>query len=289
MSDDPVDRDIDAAEQSEHGPRLSRLRLLQVGAVGIAGATAGGAVAAQAKAPKKAAPPKKQRLEFFTPYQFALVTEMAEQIFPTDETGPGARVAKVGVYIDGQLAGGWGRGSNWYMHGPFIQPTDTGHGWQVPLVPRDVYRASLPAVDAWSAQLRGGARFVDLSDSDRLQVMNDLRTGRVPLSLAGNLAYTSADFFALFRQNVLEGMFADPKYGGNQGMVGWKWVGFPGDPMRHGDDYYKYIFTNKPYPKENKPLPMLVPGAAAQAKAGTTKASKKKASKHVHRPGMRMP
>ena len=39
----------------------------------------------------------------------------------------------------------------------------------------------------------------------------------------------------MFRQNVLEGMLADPAYGGNKDMVGWKWVGFPGDPMRRGD------------------------------------------------------
>jgi hypothetical protein len=39
-------------------------------------------------------------------------------------------------------------------------------------------------------------------------------------------------------------------------MVGWKWIGFPGDPMRRGDPYRKYIFSKEPYPYESKPLPL---------------------------------
>ncbi len=29
-------------------------------------------------------------------------------------------------------------------------------------------------------------------------------------------------------ENVMEGMFADPIYGGNKDKVGWKMIGFPG-------------------------------------------------------------
>jgi hypothetical protein len=35
-----------------------------------------------------------------------------------------------------------------------------------------------------------------------------------------------------------------------------KWIGFPGDPIRRGDPYAKWIFTDKTYPYEHKPLPM---------------------------------
>ncbi|MCK1978387.1 gluconate 2-dehydrogenase subunit 3 family protein, partial [Jeotgalicoccus huakuii] len=38
----------------------------------------------------------------------------------------------------------------------------------------------------------------------------------------------SADFFALLLQNVREGYLADPLYGGNRDMVGWRLIGFPG-------------------------------------------------------------
>ena len=35
-------------------------------------------------------------------------------------------------------------------------------------------------------------------------------------------------FFAQLLENVREGYFADPLYGGNRGMAAWKWIGFPG-------------------------------------------------------------
>ena len=98
--------------------------------------------------------------------------------------------------------------------------------------------------------------------------MTDLQSGTARRSRsAGSTAFASSDFYAMFRQNVLEGMLADPAYGGNKDMVGWKWVGFPGDPMRYGDVYADYIFTSKPYPHEKNPLPL---GSKA-ARVGTTR------------------
>ena len=38
-------------------------------------------------------------------------------------------------------------------------------------------------------------------------------------------------FFALLRQNVLEGMFSDPLHGGNANLIGWQLIGFPGPYM----------------------------------------------------------
>ncbi len=35
-------------------------------------------------------------------------------------------------------------------------------------------------------------------------------------------------FFGMFLQNVLEGYFSDPIYGGNKDMAAWKMIGFPG-------------------------------------------------------------
>ena len=35
-------------------------------------------------------------------------------------------------------------------------------------------------------------------------------------------------FFSFLLGNTKEGFFADPMYGGNKNMVGWKMVGFPG-------------------------------------------------------------
>ena len=35
-------------------------------------------------------------------------------------------------------------------------------------------------------------------------------------------------FFNTLRTHTIEGMFADPVYGGNKDFAGWKLVGFPG-------------------------------------------------------------
>ena len=57
--------------------------------------------------------------------------------------------------------------------------------------------------------------------------------------------------------------------GGNKGMVGWKWIGYPGDPMRRGDAYYKYIFKpGAKYPYEHKPLPMMAAPIGAARPGG---------------------
>src|SRR5204862_2604469 len=39
---------------------------------------------------------------------------------------------------------------------------------------------------------------------------------------------TSQVFFNTLRTHTMEGMFADPVYGGNKDFAGWKLVGFPG-------------------------------------------------------------
>ena len=244
--------------------RITRLRLLQAGAVGVAGAAASGVLAEDTAAKEGVSSPAP--LRFFTKWEFDTVTEMAETIWPTDDLGPGARVAGVAAYIDGQLAGSWGQGHRLYLNGPFSTPQDSGHGWQIPMTPADVYRAFLPGFDNYARQTFGNA-FTRLNAATQAKALDDLRTGKAVIAIGGSTAFASSDFFTLFRQNVLEGMLADPAYGGNQSMVGWKWIGFPGDPMRRGDIYFQYIFNAKPYPFRNKPLP-LAPSSLTAASRG---------------------
>jgi gluconate 2-dehydrogenase gamma chain len=235
--------------EATSGRRLSRLKLLQIGAVGAAGAaTAGRLPSAEAKESK---PPP---LKFLTKWEFTLVTAMGETIWPTDELGPGARALGVGYYIDGQLASGWGQGHRFYLNGPFFTPADSGHGFQIPLTPSAIYRAFLPSIDQYARTLYGGP-YETLDAANQTKLMNELRAGTPRVALAGSTAFTSADFFTMFRQNVLEGMLADPSYGGNKDMGGWRYVGFPGSPMRKGD-YAKWIFNDKPYPLQYKPAAM---------------------------------
>jgi gluconate 2-dehydrogenase gamma chain len=234
------------------GKPLSRRKLLQIGAVSVAGAAVAGRLPA---AEAKEKPTKPPPLRFLTKWEFALVVAMAETIWPSDELGPGAREACVGYYLDGQLAGGWGQGHRFYLNGPFFTPADSGHGFQIPMTPADIYRAFLPSVDQY-ARTKYGGQYTDLDAATQTKVMTDLRAGTATVALAGSTAFTSTDFFNLFRQNVLEGMLADPSYGGNKNMGGWRYVGFPGNPMRGGADYAKWIFNSKPYPFQYKPAAM---------------------------------
>jgi gluconate 2-dehydrogenase gamma chain len=234
--------------------RMTRLKLLQSGAAGAAGAAAAGVLVGQAEAQQAVAAPA--ALKFLTRWEFELVTAMAEVIWPTDDLGPGARVAGVGYYLDGQLAGSWGQGHRFYLNGPFFTPTDSGHGWQIPMTPSQVYRAFLPGFDQY-VRTRYGDVFQSLPAATQTQAILDLQQNKAAIPIAGSTAFQGSDFFSMFRQNVLEGMLADPAYGGNRDMVGWKWIGFPGDPMRRGDVYHEYIFKpGKKYPFEDKPLAM---------------------------------
>ena len=252
--------------QRFHQRQMTRLGLLKAGAaVGVAGAAGGLAGAGPAEGQTTAAEPP--ALRFLTQWEFDYVTAMAETIWPTDSAGPGARVAGVGYYVDGQLAGSWGQGHRFYLNGPFYTPVDTGHGWQIPMTPSQVYRAFLPGYDVYCKSVYGNP-YPSLSPASQTSAMTDLQTGKASIPLAGSTAFASSDFYAMFRQNVLEGMLSDPAYGGNIDMVGWKWVGFPGDPMRRGDVYADYIFTNKPYPYETKPLPLGSKAATAGTKNG---------------------
>jgi gluconate 2-dehydrogenase gamma chain len=52
-------------------------------------------------------------------------------------------------------------------------------------------------------------------------------------------------FFGVLYQNVMEGMFADPIYGGNRNKAGWKMIGFPGIIAVHAQNVDK--FKDKKY------------------------------------------
>jgi len=256
MNDQDDPRDSAGDDDGAKPRRLSRLRLLQAGAAGAAGVAASGAIAAASEAadsPKDGPPPT---LRFLTKWEFEFITAMADTIWPTDDLGPGARAAGVGYYIDGQLSGAWGQGHRMYLNGPFFTPADSGHGWQIPMSPSQVYRAFLPGFDQYVRATYGNV-YQALPAATQAQAITDISSNKAVIPLAGSTAFRAGDFFTMFRQNVLEGMLSDPAYGGNRDMVGWKWIGYPGDPMRRGDNYYKYIFKHDAkYPYEHKPLAM---------------------------------
>jgi gluconate 2-dehydrogenase gamma chain len=151
---------------------------------------------------------------FFSPAEAAFVEAAAARMIPSDSTGPGAAEAEVPRFIDRQLAGPYGEGDRFYW-----QPTQ---GWQMG-PPASVYRAGIAAVDAWSGATYGRP-FAALDPATQDSALKALEDGTAALG-GGTDAKA---FFALLLQNVIEGYFADPIYGGNRDMGAWAMIGFPG-------------------------------------------------------------
>jgi len=126
----------------------------------------------------------------------AMVEAIGARIWPGSPSDPGAREAGTVHYVDRALAGAY---AVWL-------PT---------------YRAGLRQLDA-AAKKKHGKSFVALAPRKQDAMLTALSEGR----LAG--VQDGARFFVVVRVHTLEGLFADPMYGGNRGLVGWRAVGYPG-------------------------------------------------------------
>ena len=217
------------------GGGLSRRSLL------TGAAAAGGAVALSGvvgRSPAAATPPP-ARLRALTPAEAAIVGAMADRIFPPGPKDPGAVDLGVVTFLDGQLAGGWGSGAGMYRGGPFHEAQTSGHGYQLALTPRELYAHVLKEIDDYCRQTQKGKGMAELTEAQQDAVMTALDAGKVPIGLGtATNGYSSASFFADFQKVVNEGLFSDPIYGGNRGTGGWRWLGYPGDPMAYGDAYW---------------------------------------------------
>jgi gluconate 2-dehydrogenase gamma chain len=160
---------------------------------------------------------------FFTSAEAAAVDAIVDRLIPTDELGPGARDAGVTTFIDRQLTGPYG-GHDWlYMQGPFSDKPLPTQGLQSPLTPRQQYRLGLAALHAYCTASHGGRGFIDLSADEQDKLLTAMEKGEVSLP-----NFSAKMLFGAIYANTMEGYFADPIYGGNRDMAGWKLVGFPG-------------------------------------------------------------
>lgn len=176
---------------------------------------------------------------FFNADEAAFVEAACARIVPADATGPSALEAGVPLFLDRQLAGDYGKGTRWYMQGPFGKSTGT-QGYQSKFPPAGLHRAAMKAIGAHLGQ-NGGTPFHKRSAADQDAFLKDLEAGKVDLGPDAD----AKSYFALLLQNVMEGYFADPLYGGNRGMAAWKMIGFSG--ARY--DQRAYVLTyGKPYP-----------------------------------------
>jgi gluconate 2-dehydrogenase gamma chain len=161
----------------------------------------------------------------------ATVAAFAERLMPGAPGKPGARDAGVLNYIDLALAGAY---------------ADL----------QDFYRRGLTSLEAYCRKTND-ASFVKLSTAKQDEVIAALEQGKA----TGFTWPTAQAFFNTVRTHTMEGMFADPVYGGNKDFAGWVLVGFPGaQPLfSPADMQSKDAFTGAP-----------VTGLQAQAPARRT-------------------
>jgi gluconate 2-dehydrogenase gamma chain len=189
-----------------------------------------------ADAPRPAEPGPYQ---FFTPEEAAFIEAAVARLIPADDLGPGAKEAGVPTFIDRQLAGSYGRAETWYMLGPW-HPGEPTQGYQSRLTPAQMYRYALKALDEHLRKQPSGKPFAELSTADQDSTLGDMETGKINLPGVSIQA-----FFEVLLQNTIEGFFADPLYGGNRDMVGWRLIGFPGARYDYRDFVAKH---GQPFP-----------------------------------------
>jgi gluconate 2-dehydrogenase gamma chain len=159
---------------------------------------------------------------YFTADEQAFIETAVDRIIPPDSTGPSATEANVPFFLDRQLAGPFGRGDHYYLGGPWPKGTPQ-QGYQSRYSPAQLYRAAIAATGKYVSGKYGGKNFKQLAVADQDTVLKGLESGTIKLDGADGKA-----FFTMFLQNVKEGYFSDPIYGGNKDMAAWKMIGFPG-------------------------------------------------------------
>jgi gluconate 2-dehydrogenase gamma chain len=135
---------------------------------------------------------------FFNYEQASTVAAFTERLMPGAPGKPGARDAAVLNYIDLALAGAY---------------ADL----------QDFYRRGLAQLDAYCHATHKQS-FTQLDPARQDEVLAALEQGKAP----GFTLPRAQEFFNVVRTHTMEGMFADPIYGGNRDFAGWRLVGFPG-------------------------------------------------------------
>ncbi len=221
---------------------LPRRRFL-LGA-GLAGASVATGLAppaaaeAQTQSPAPAGAPAAAKTEpetylALTPSEVAFVSAVADTMIPADELSPSGTDCGVVTYIDRQLAGAYGASAKMYRMGPFRRGKPE-QGFQLALTWREYFAAGIEATNDWSRKTYG-KEFDQLAPADRAAALTAMEEGKA------EFAHFSAKAFAdRMHAIVMEGFFADPMYGGNRNMAGWKLLGYPGLPATYKDKVDAY-------------------------------------------------
>jgi len=208
--------------------------------VGVAGAAAALAPSAPAMAQTPAqakdqpAAPQPDGYTYFKPTEVLFIEAVVDHMVPKDELTPSGTDIGIATYIDRALAGSWGKGDRLYMQGPWGKGTPN-QGYQLPLTPARLYRAAIEGSNAYCRKTFGQS-FDRCNAEQKETFLKDLQAGKI--TFAGGLP--GRVFFGALYENVMEGMFADPIYGGNKDKIGWKMLGFPGVMANNAENVKHY-------------------------------------------------
>lgn len=125
-----------------------------------------------------------------SPLQRAVLDAATARVLPSGKT-PGAREAGVIEYVDREL------------RRPAFAELRTS------------ILAGVVALER-NARRLGGKAFAELGPEEQDQVLSQVQTA----------SRRGADFVDALVVLTLEGFLGDPRYGGNQGTVGWRWAGY---------------------------------------------------------------
>ena len=219
------------------------------------------------------------------PTERTIVEALAEAIIPTDSSGPGAKEAGVVYFIDRMLAGNYGKGGNMFLQGPFITPQSgsvtvmgavypsttksaitysggtikprlqAGTAYQYAFNPREFWRRGLVFLENYCQAAKDGT-FESLSSATQVTVLQEMFDNS-----ASNTALQSAfqgptggEFFNEVFDMVVAGFWADPLYGGNIGLVGWKLLASNGVNSGSAEGYTPIQLATSSTPTRLPPL-----------------------------------
>ncbi|MGG0642600.1 gluconate 2-dehydrogenase subunit 3 family protein [Sporosarcina gallistercoris] len=180
---------------------------------------------------------------------FETISAATERLFPKDKLGPGAIGLGVPYFIDRQLSSDWGSNAKEYMKGPFPQTQEAAYyedqsrdqnkqgpnsvtqvsaptpRYQTRMNRGEIFREGVRTLQA-TAQSKHKKKFFELEGEQMDEILTMMEEGKVRMN-----GIHSTAFFNLLLQTTIEGAYADPVYGGNRNMAGWKMKEFPGPRM----------------------------------------------------------
>lgn len=200
-----------------------------------------------------------EELRFFSTEEARRVDAVVGRIIPGDENDPGAVQAGVTIYIDRKLDTFEDFADPAFMQEPHAEGVDGDappptqdavyvdqdqlyrYGYQSGNIPRQIYRQGMEGLERY-AQTRFGHPFTELSPEQQdtiLAVLDDQHQrsededngfDHAELDRAEEMfdPVDPGEFFEIVRVDTIEGMFADPIYGGNRNLAGWTLIGYPG-------------------------------------------------------------